>query len=274
MNSATMLNAHPPSALPIDVRLMNSTATLLFALIVFGLAALLLSWAARLPAFAIRSIRVEGDVTRNSVSTIRANALPKLAGTFLTMDLQQARNAFESVPWVRQAVVRREWPNRLAVQLEEFRPVAQWGQGDDASKLVSAQGEVFDANLGDVEDDHLPTLQGPDGSAPQMLTMLRRLAPVFKRLDADIDALTLSARGSWRVELDSGAEVELGRGSDDEVLARTERFAATLTQVSSRYRRPLEYADLRHNDGYALRLKGITTGTVTPPAAAAKTSKR
>ena len=245
---------------------MDSTAKLLFALVAFGLLALALSWAARLPAFGFRSIRVEGDVSRNSASTIRANALPKLAGSFFTMDMRQAQRAFESVPWVRQAVVRREWPNRLAVKLEEYRPVAQWG-GDDASKLVSGFGEVFDANLGDVEDDHLPMLDGPEGSAPQMLAMLRRLAPVSARLDAQIESLTLSARGSWRVEFDTGAEVELGRGSEDEVIARTERFASTMTQVTSRYRRPLEYADLRHNDGYALRLKGVGTVAVPPPAA-------
>jgi len=30
-------------------------------------------------------------------------------------------------------------------------------------------------------------------------------------------------------------------------------------QVTSRYQRPLEYADLRHTDGYAVRLKGVST---------------
>ena len=55
------------------------------------------------------------------------------------------------------------------------------------------------------------------------------------------------------------AEVELGRGSDDEVIARTQRFVGTVTQVTQRYQRPLEYADLRHNEGYAVRLKGIST---------------
>lgn len=272
MSSSRLRHAHPPAALPLDVRLMNSSAAVLAALLVVGLAALLLGWAARQPAFAIRAIRVEGDVTRNSVSTIRANALPKLAGGFFTMDLRQAQRAFESVPWVRRAVVRREWPNRLAVRLEEYRAVAQWG-GDDASKLVSRFGEVFDANLGDVEDDQLPTLQGPEGSAPQMLEMLRRLGPVCERLDAQVETLALSARGSWRVELDSGAAIELGRGSDDEVIARTERFASTLTQMSSRYGRALESADLRHNEGYALRLKGVSTGA-SAAAAANKANKR
>ena len=266
MRPSALLHANAPPALPMDVRLMNGTASLLFALVVFGAAALLLAWVARLPVFAFRSIRVEGDVARNNAATIRVNALPKLAGSFFTLDLQQAERAFESVPWVRKAVVRREWPSRLAVRLEEYRPVAQWGGGDDASKLVSTYGEVFDANLGDVEDDHLPTLQGPNGSAPQVLAMLRRLQPVFARLDEEVDTLELSARGSWRVELDSGAEIELGRGSDDEVVARSERFAATLTQVTSRYRRALEYADLRHNEGYALRLKGVSTGVAAPAA--------
>jgi cell division protein FtsQ len=97
-----------------------------------------------------------------------------------------------------------------------------------------------------------------------MLTMLGRLKPMFSRLDTRIESLSLSGRGSWRAELDTGAEVELGRGTDDEVLARTERFLGTLTQVTQRYQRPLEYADLRHNDGYAVRLKGITTVAPKP----------
>ena len=74
-----------------------------------------------------------------------------------------------------------------------------------------------------------------------------------------MDALSLSGRGSWHAEFDSGAEVELGRGTDEEMQARVERFLGTLPQVIARYQRPLVYADLRHNEGYAVRLKGITT---------------
>lgn len=270
---ATLLHPTPPAALPFDVRFMQGTATLLAVLLLVGVVALALNWAARLPMFAIRAIRVEGDMAHNSVATIRANAMPKLAGSFLTMNLRDARQAFESVPWVRQAVVHRAWPDRLLVRLEEYRAVALWAGSDeaDARRLVSREGEVFEANIGDVEDDGLPTLRGPDGSAPQVLAMWQRLGPVMKRMDAQVDTLSLSARGSWRAELDNGAAIELGRGGDAEVIARVERFVATLAQVTARYRRPLEYADLRHNDGYALRLQGVATLNPTPPAAAAKT---
>ena len=118
--------------LPPDVRLMNATAAALAAAAAILVAAMAVMWLARQPFFAIRSISVDGDVTRNSVSTIRANAAPKLAGNFVTMDLRSVRHAFESVPWVRLAVVRRVWPNRLRVQLEEHRPVAIWGSESGA----------------------------------------------------------------------------------------------------------------------------------------------
>ncbi len=275
-----MRSTAPPPVLPADIRLMNTTAAVLAAIGVAALAGMLLTWALHQPLFAVRSIRIDGDLAHNSVLTIRANAAPRLAGNFFTLDLATARRAFESVPWVRHAVVRRVWPNRLAVQLEEHRPVALWADaaGSDAKgfdakgaealpdKLVNSHGEVFEANLGDVEDDALPTLRGPDGSAGHMLALLGRLQPVFDALDAHIDALELSGRGSWRVELDTGAQVELGRGTDDEVIERTKVFTATLTQVTQRYQRALQYADLRHNEGYAVRLKGVSTAVDAGPA--------
>ena len=43
-----------------------------------------------------------------------------------------------------------------------------------------------------------------------------------------------------------------------EVLARTERFVATVSQVTGHYHAPLLRADLRHAGGYAVRLRGVT----------------
>jgi len=258
-----MATLAPPTPLPADIRLMNVTAIIFAVLGVVALVAVALLWVAKQPVFAVRSIRIEGDLAHNSVLTIRANAAPRLAGNFFTMDLGVARHAFEAVPWVRQAVVRRVWPNRLSVQLEEHRAVALWvnaASGDDtADKLVNSFGDVFEANLGDVEDDALPTLRGPEGTSAAMLALFKRLQPVFATMDAHIDTLALSGRGSWRAELDTGAEIELGRGTDDEVLERTQSFIATLPQVTGHFQRALQSADLRHHDGYAVKLKGITT---------------
>ena len=251
--------AAPTPPMPPDVRLLNATTRVVALGAALLLLAVALLWVAHRPVFALRSIRIEGDVTRNSVSTIRANAMPQLAGNFFTLDLAKARAAFESVPWVRHAIVMRRWPNRLVVQLEEHRASALWSSDSGDDKLVNSFGEVFEANLGDVEDDALPTLKGPEGSAAQVLAMWHQLGPVFAPLEAAVDTLTLSSRGSWHVDLDNGAEVELGRGTEGEVIERSQRFVGTVSQVTQRYQRPLQYADLRHSDGYAVRLKGIST---------------
>jgi cell division protein FtsQ len=264
--NAAEASAAGSGAWPIDIRLMNAVAVLIFAATALALIAAALLWLARTPWFTIRSIELDGEITRNSLNTIAANTRPRLAGNFFSLDLAEARQSFESVPWVRHAVVRRVWPDRLTVTLEEHRPAALWqgGDGSDvaptrADRLVNQQGEVFEANVGDVEDEALPIFIGPEGSALLMLQMQRALTPALAALEAEIDHLTLSSRGSWRAGLDSGATLELGRGSVAEVVARSERFVATLPELQRRYGRALEYADLRHADGYALRLRGVVT---------------
>lgn len=245
-----------PQPLPADVRLMNLTAQAVFVLAALVLLAAGAAWAARQPLFVMSGIRLEGDVARNSVATIRAVTAPRLAGNFFTMDLDAARAAFESLPWVRHAVVHRVWPNRMVVKLEEHRPVALWKGDEGNDRLVNSFGEVFEANLGDVDEDSLPEFNGEDADAPTVLAMYRRLLPALEGLDAAPARLSLSNRGSWQVLLDNGTEMTLGRGSEDEVVARVQRFARTVTQVASRQRRDWQHADLRHADGYALRLKG------------------
>ena len=171
---------------PLDVKLMNMTAWVLwvgFALLVGVTTA---RWVARLPVFDISGITVTGDVTHNSVVNLRANVAPRFTGTFFTVDLALVRAAFEAVPWVRKAVVRRDFPNRLQVQLQEHQAVAYWGtQGE--LQLINSFGEVFEANVGEVEQDILPWLSGPDGQSAEVLQMYRTLKPLFETLELSID---------------------------------------------------------------------------------------
>lgn len=251
----------PAAPMPFDVKLMNIAATALFALGLALFAGAGAWWAVRHPLFAIAGITVQGEATHNSAPTLRANVAPRLAGNFFTIDLAAARRAFESVPWVRQAIVRREFPNRLRVLLQEHHAVALWGDESDP-KLLGDKGEVFEANVGDVEQDDLPHLAGPDDQADQVLAMYRAMKPLFEPLDLAVQALALTPRGNWQAELDNGAVVELGRGTPADVTVRTQRFVQTVSQVASRYGRAPEAlvsADLRYGEGYALKLRGVAT---------------
>lgn len=249
----------PPAVTPVDVRIMDATSGAIYVLAALTLLAAGVLWLTRAPWFSIRVIELESGLSRSNVHTIRANALPQLQGNFFSIDLQRARAGFESAPWVRQASVRRIWPDRLAVQLQEHQAVALWEADGADTRLVNSFGEVFEANLGDVEEDDLPVFDGPPGQSRVLWAMYNRLKPQLATREMSVARLSLSGRGSWMVQTDDGARIELGRGSDAEVLARVERFARTLAQVSERFAQPLLFADLRHTDGYAVRLQGVTT---------------
>jgi cell division protein FtsQ len=249
-----------------DVRLMNKASAVLVLATLMGALTVAAWWLVRHPMFAVTRIAVTGDTAHNNAVTLRANVASKLTGNFCTLNLAQARAAFEAVPWVRQAVVRRVFPDRLNVSLQEHQAVAYWGS-ESEPRLVNSFGEVFEANVGDVEQDNLPRLVGPEQQSALVLAMYRQLKTPLALLDTGIEELQLSPRGGWRAQLETGAVLELGSGTVDDVLQRTQRFVRTLTQVAARYGRradALLAADLRYPEGYALRLRGV--GTVTADA--------
>ena len=119
-NSAATTTAGTP--LPIDVRLMRSGANALLGLVLLAGLGVLGNRVAHSPWFNLREIHVEGEVAHNTAETVRQHVTPLLKGSYLTMDLGEARAAFETVPWVRRAEVRRVWPHDLVVRIEEHRP--------------------------------------------------------------------------------------------------------------------------------------------------------
>jgi cell division protein FtsQ len=247
--------------LPADVRLMNMATALL--VVVFVLLALgsWAWWMIRHPSFALQTITVQGEVSRNNAFAFRTHVLPKLEGNFFTIDLAETRQAFEAVPWVRVAVVHRDFPNRLRAVLLEHRPMALWGD-EDAGTLINEQGQVFEASLDDTDAERLPRMKGPAAESQTVAGMYWALSPRLEALDMQIEMLELSPRGSWRLQTQHGAQIELGRGSNTDILQRLDVFLTSLKQVTARYERgvsALAAADLRHKDGYALRLHGVST---------------
>ncbi len=189
--------------------LMNAIANALYAsrrLLVLSAAAM---YVARLPAFSLREVRVGGElqhVTREQVENVVRR---ELKGGFFTLDLAAARAAFERLPWVRGANVRRQWPARLEVALEEHVPLARWG---DAA-LVNTHGEVFEAAY----DGELPVFVGPEGAAREIAIQYRyfRRSPGRDRRDAGAGAGLGAPRlaGEARERPDAGARAREHRGA-------------------------------------------------------------
>jgi len=230
-----------------DIAVLNRVSALLvvLALGVFGTIAIK-SLAAR-PVFAIQRVVVTGEMHNADPAHLAAVVQQGLRGTFFTMDLAAARDALQKVPWVRGVSVRRQWPGRLEIAVEEHQPLARWND----TALVNVQGELFEAESG----EELPDFYGPDGTAGEVTARYREFSVPLRTLQLGIDALSRSARGAWDVRLDDGMTIALGR---EQVGERWMRWI----QVSERYRDriaqggELAAVDMRYANGFAARIVG------------------
>ncbi len=140
---------------------------------------------------------MHGPLERASAAHLEAVIRDELTGTFFTMNLDRARGALARVPWVRNVALRRQWPQRLDVTIEEHSPLARW---NDAG-LVNAQGEVFVADY----NGELPQFDGPDGSAAQVTARYREWSEALAPLALTLDGIRLSPRGGWRLSASGAA---------------------------------------------------------------------
>ncbi|TCS36922.1 cell division protein FtsQ [Paucimonas lemoignei] len=247
-----------------DVKMLNAAAGTLFGLFVLALLGGGLWWVAQRPMFTLTEIRIESadgkELRKVSTSTIRSTAVPRIKGNFFTADLTAVRAAFEAVPWVRKAAVRREWPNGLVVTLEEHVPLATWGQD---GRLLSVQGEVFVANLAEAEEDgDLPEFAGPNGTEKEVLARYRELQDWFATVSLVPEVVQLSNRYAWTIKLNNGMTVELGREQSSTTLKeRVERLVAVYPQLVARLQDRIENVDMRYPNGMALKAGGLALGT-------------
>lgn len=238
-----------------------------FANLLTGLAALLLFYslvflAVNSPLFPVKRIKVDGELAHVTKEQLQYVIKNELKGTFFTLNLDKTRQAFEKLPWVREVSVRRRWPDRLEVQIEEHQAIARWG----GVALLNTHGERFDA----ASNDPLPVLEGPPGTEKQMVDGYREFAEVLAPISKQPEHIWLSARRAWRVELNDGTTIEVGR---DEALDRVKRFVVaypnSLALIAQK--QPFQYVDLRYPNGFAVRLPGYTPAE--PPKPGAKPAK-
>ncbi|NVD70159.1 FtsQ-type POTRA domain-containing protein [Duganella sp. BJB1802] len=242
-----------------DAKALNATASGIFVLTLLACIAAGVWWVAQRPMFTLRTIRIE-TIGRDELKhvnhlTLRSNALGRIKGNFFTTNLDAVRQAFESVPWVRRATVRREWPDQLIVALEEHEALGTWGED---GKLLSTKGDVFTANLAEAEEDHtLPEFDGPDGSEKEVLSRYDELRTWFAPLKLVPEALSLSGRYAWTVKLNNGMSVALGREQTSTTLKeRVDRLMGIYPQLVEHLQN-IETIDMRYQNGLALSAAGL-----------------
>jgi cell division protein FtsQ len=113
---------------------------------------------------------------------------------------------------------------------------------------VNTYGEVFRVVL----DEKMPVFTGPiEANSREVMNRYRQFSEALAPLQQSITEINLSSRHAWRIQLDTGTILELGRKDIDRRLLR---YVSVYNQSIAHLNQdePLAYVDLRYPSGFAV----------------------
>jgi cell division protein FtsQ len=141
------------------------------------------------------------------------------------------------------------------VILKEHVPLAVWADG----RGINTQGEWFAANSAELEQyGDLPTLIGPAGTEQYVAHGYRNFITWFDGLKMRPRIVELTARYAWRITMNNGVIVELGREQNEQVLKdRVDRLMTHYDEIKTRWGATPDHIDLRYPNGLAVKVAGV-----------------
>lgn len=198
--------------------------------------------------FPLTRVELKGTLERTTTAELEG-AMSRAAGNFFAADLAEIRARVERLPWVRRVEVRRVWPGRLEISIEEHVALARWGLGEEVSALVNTHGERF---LGKTRET-LPAFIGPAGTEAELTRRHARFSSILAPLGTRIERVVLSPRHAWQLRLANGLHLALGR-DPEAAEARLKKFVEAYPATLARGGQKYEYVDLRYPNGFAVRV--------------------
>ena len=157
----------------------------------------------------ISAFALVGQNTFTTADDIKESLLKmgELKG-FWGQDVAPIQEQIEALPWVKGAIVRKMWPNRLSIWVSEYQPVAFWNQ----NQFVTLDGIVFQLPSVRLTAKNLPYLGGPDYQSLKVIETWNQIYINLKSNNIMAKGINIDDRGAWQVQLDNDIVLKLGRG--------------------------------------------------------------
>lgn len=225
-----------------NAALLKSVANALVAFSVLAVLYGAIHYVVHLPeVFPLRSVQLGEAPQRAVADDVLAVVRSEARGNLFTVDIVRLRQSLEKLPWVRSVSIRREFPDRLAVRIEEHQALARW----NGTAMVNTHGEVFSAESAQT----LPDFIGQAGDSGEAAQRYMQFGAQLAALDLRIVQLAVTPRHAWRLHLDNGLVLELGR---EEIQPRLARFVMAYPHSIAGMQGNVRYVDLRYRNGFAV----------------------
>lgn len=197
----------------------------------------------------IARIGIAGKLTFTAPEQVEQRIEPYVSTSFFRVDLEGLRNGLEELPWIAQVQVRRVWPDEVEIELNEYLPIARWGD----TALLNNRGEAYPFEA--IERyRQLPQLLGPERARQRMMQQYQVLSQMLRPQGFAIARLELRERGSWFATLEAkqgGQNIELLLGRDH-VVEKVRRFLTIHDKTLRERIENIARIDLRYANGLAV----------------------
>ena len=203
----------------------------------------------------ITSVEVSGEFKVLNKAQLAPVIEPFTKTNLYLLDAKALETAIENHPWVNSASMTKVWPDKLMVKIHEQKPVAYWGE----DKMLAENGEIIDATLND-KKGLLPILYSPDGKGRNMATNFLQIRRWMTGFPLKIIEFKKDSRGSWKVTLENGITLKIGRDQQEK---RLRRFMVGYQQSLASVMKQIRSVDLRYTNGFAVQWKkGLSADSV------------
>jgi cell division protein FtsQ len=161
-------------------------------------------WLGRSLGLGVAVVTVSG-ATHMSEARILAIAGIDASRSLPLFDVAQAKAKLEADPLVKQASVRKLYPNQVVIEIVERTPYAVWQKDGDVS-AIAADGATIDP-VADSRYADLPFVvgEGANGRVREYVGLLDAMDELKPRVEAGV----LVGQRRWNLRLKSGLDVKL-----------------------------------------------------------------
>tara|TARA_A100001011_G_scaffold229121_1_gene237259 strand:- start:738 stop:1496 length:759 start_codon:yes stop_codon:yes gene_type:complete len=207
------------------------------------------------------------NISSDNVQHVKPKELKKLVimelnGTALTTDLGPIYKSVLSHPWIKEATVRRIWPNKILVNLVEHNIIGVWSDGrfvTQAGKLLQFD-KLQSESINKEKNCFLLKLDGPNETVTAVLDRARMISKKASKVGLQTTGVQLTSQYDWRVFFSNGMKMELGGENLETPLEkRLDNFFNSIEWVRKKIKNDLISVDLRYAHGFAFEESKISS---------------
>ena len=198
----------------------------------------------RFLGLSIQKIKVEG-YRRTAEQDIQQALAVRLEDPMVWVDLDLIYDRLKVLPWVKNVMVERRWPNRLYIRITEKEPLALW-QNHYKVTLIDTDGNVIPAqNMHPFKKLPLIIGEGAPQAAKELLEALRK----FPHIQKYVVAIIRISQRRWNLLLADKKMVYLPEVNQEEAL----QLLDALHKTQGVFAKFEKFLDLRIKDKVVLR---------------------